>query len=221
MTIVRGQGASGEDTLASDVRAALTGTPKVLGPKHLYDEYGSELYERITTEAPEYYPARSRARDPEPARAGARRRARASWWSWGRGWPPRRARCCTPWPASGALERYVPFDVDESVVVACADELTEAYPGLTVHGVVGDFDSRPRPDPARPAPRVRLPGRHRRQPRARRSATPFLTELAELMGPTDALLLGTDLVKDRGHARGRLRRLRGRDRGVQQATCSR
>ena len=59
VTIVRGRGASGEDTLASDVRAALTGTPKVLGPKHLYDEYGSELYERITTEAPEYYPARS------------------------------------------------------------------------------------------------------------------------------------------------------------------
>ena len=35
----------------------------------------------------------------------------------------------------------MPFDVDESVVVACADELVEAYPGLTVHGVVGDFDS--------------------------------------------------------------------------------
>ena len=40
---------------------------------------------------------------------------------------------------AGSLRRYVPFDVDESVVQACAVELVELYPGLHVHGVVGDF----------------------------------------------------------------------------------
>ena len=40
---------------------------------------------------------------------------------------------------AGSLRRYVPFDVDESVVQACAVELVELYPGLRVHGVVGDF----------------------------------------------------------------------------------
>ncbi len=40
---------------------------------------------------------------------------------------------------NGSLRRYVPFDVDESVVEACAIELIEIYPGLDVHGVVGDF----------------------------------------------------------------------------------
>ena len=39
----------------------------------------------------------------------------------------------------GSLRRYVPFDFDPSVVEACALELTELYPGLDVHGVVGDF----------------------------------------------------------------------------------
>ena len=44
----------------------------------------------------------------------------------------------------GSLRRYVPFDVDPSVVEACAGELIELYPGLEVHGVVGDFEPRPR-----------------------------------------------------------------------------
>lgn len=194
VTIVRGQGASGEDTLASDVRAALTGTPKVLGPKHLYDEYGSELYERITTEAPEYYPARCEReilnrRAPELTE-GARELVEL-----GSGMASKTRALLYAMAGSGALERYVPFDVDESVVVACADELTEAYPGLTVHGVVGDFGSDLHLIP---------PGQHRvfaflggtvgnLEPSQR---TPFLTELAGLMGPTDTVLLGTDLVKE-------------------------
>ena len=34
----------------------------------------------------------------------------------------------------------MPFDVDETVVERLrASELAELYPGLTVHGVVGDF----------------------------------------------------------------------------------
>ncbi len=195
VTIVRGQGASGEDTLASDVRAALTVTPKVLGPKHLYDEYGSELYERITTEAPEYYPARSEReilnrRAPELTN-GARELVEL-----GSGMASKTRALLYAMAGSGALERYVPFDVDESVVVACADQLTEAYPGLTVHGVVGDFGSDLHLIP---------PGQHRvfaflggtvgnLEPSQR---TPFLTELAGLMGPTDTVLLGTDLVKER------------------------
>lgn len=194
VTILRGRGASGEDTLASDVRAALSGSPKVLGPKHLYDEYGSELYERITTDAPEYYPARAEReilnrRAPELTE-GARELVEL-----GSGMASKTRALLYAMAGSGALERYVPFDVDESVVVACADSLTEAYPGLTVHGVVGDFDCDLHLIPS---------GQHRvfaflggtvgnLEPSQR---TPFLTELAGLMGPTDALLLGTDLVKE-------------------------
>ncbi len=90
----------------------------------------------------------------------------------------------------------MPFDVDATVVEQCADELAELYPGLTVDGVVGDFqrDLAQIPDGEErlfaflggtignlyPAERER-----------------FLAALRELMGPTDRLLIGTDLVKDR------------------------
>ena len=107
-----------------------------------------------------------------------------SWSSSARARRRRRARCCTRWRAPGRCERYVPFDVDASVVEACADELTELYPGLDVHGVVGDFerDLERLPDGDRrlfaflggtignlyPAERARVPG----------------ARCASLMGPT-------------------------------------
>jgi len=194
VTIVRGEGASGEDTLASDVRDGLAASPKVLPPKYFYDARGSELYERITTVA-EYYPARCEReilnrRAPELT-AGARELVEL-----GSGMASKTRALLYAMAGSGALERYVPFDVDESVVVACAQELVDAYPGLTVHGVVGDFESDLGLIPS---------GQHRvfaflggtvgnlgAEQRER-----FLNEVAGLMGPTDALLLGTDLVKDR------------------------
>src|SRR3712207_403062 len=44
-------------SLADEVRAGLRRVPRELPPKLLYDERGSELFDRIT-ELPEYYPTR-------------------------------------------------------------------------------------------------------------------------------------------------------------------
>ena len=97
--------------------------------------------------------------------------------------------------AAGTLDRYVPFDVDESVVKASAEELAELYPGLAVHGVVGDFE---RDLGAIPDGERRLfaflggtIGNLEPEQRAR-----FLAGVRGLLGPTDRLILGTDLVKD-------------------------
>ena len=60
--------------MAEVVREGLSCPFKELPPKYFYDERGSELFERIT-EQPEYYPTRSRARDPARA-SGRDRRAR-------------------------------------------------------------------------------------------------------------------------------------------------
>jgi L-histidine N-alpha-methyltransferase len=80
-------------------------------------------------------------------------------------------------------------------VARCAEELCEVYPGLEVHGVIGDFQH----------DLVHLPDGDRRLfaflggtignflPNDR---VEFLGELADLMGAGDRLLLGTDLVKD-------------------------
>jgi L-histidine Nalpha-methyltransferase len=96
---------------------------------------------------------------------------------------------------AGSLRRYVPVDVSAEPVERCAEELCEVYPGLEVHGLIGDFHH----------DLVHLPDGERRLfaflggtignflPIER---TEFLAGLAELMGPNDRLLLGTDLVKD-------------------------
>jgi L-histidine N-alpha-methyltransferase len=97
---------------------------------------------------------------------------------------------------AGTLERYVPVDVSEVTVRACADQLVAEYPGLDVHGLVGDFERHLDHLPDGRGPRLIaflggtignfLPGARRR----------FLRTLARRLGPHDHLLLGTDLVKD-------------------------
>ena len=118
----------------------------------------------------------------------------------------------------GSLERYVPFDVDESVVHACAAELTEIYPGLEVHGVVGDFgrDLERIPDGRRrlfaflggtignlyPAERARFLAAHAADDGSRR---PARDRHRPRQGP--------------GGARGRLQRQRRASRPSSTATC--
>jgi L-histidine N-alpha-methyltransferase len=98
---------------------------------------------------------------------------------------------------AGTLTRYVPVDVSAEPVERCAEELCEVYPGLEVHGLIGDFHR----------DLVHLPDGDGRLfaflggtignflPDDRLE---FLAGLAALMGPGDRLLLGTDLVKDVG-----------------------
>ena len=54
----------------------------------------------------------------------------------------------------GQLVRYVPVDVTEGMVRDCAQELTSEYPGLQVHGVVGDFERHLSQVPAPRGPRL-------------------------------------------------------------------
>jgi L-histidine N-alpha-methyltransferase len=184
------------DTLVEDVRDGLTRSLKELPPKYFYDERGSELFDRITS-LPEYYPTRaerqilnrhaprivavSAAEELVELGSGSASKTRALLYAMA---------------GHGSLRRYVPFDVDPSVVEACALELTELYPGLEVHGVVGDFG---RDLDCIPAGRRRLfaflggtIGNLLPDERA-----VFLAQLREQMGPDDRLVIGTDLVKDR------------------------
>jgi L-histidine Nalpha-methyltransferase len=184
------------DRLADDVRAGLLREPKELPPKYFYDARGSELFDRITT-LPEYYPTRCEReilnrRAPEIVRrAGA-----AELVELGSGSASKTRALLYAMAGEGTLRRYVPFDVSESTVESCAAELVELYPGLRVHGVVGDF--------ARDL--ERLPDGERRlfaflggtvgnlYPDQRAA---LLEGLRRLMGDEDRLIIGTDLVKDR------------------------
>ena len=187
------------DTLAGDVRAGLSREPKALPPKYFYDGVGSELFERITT-LPEYYPTRcereilNRRAPAIAAETGATELVEL-----GSGSASKTRALLYAMAGRGALRRYVPFDVSESVVAGCAAELVELYPGMRVHGVVGDFERDLERLPAVPDGGVRvfafLGGTIGNLYPHERVA--FLGRVRALMEPRDRLLLGTDLVKDR------------------------
>jgi L-histidine N-alpha-methyltransferase len=182
--------------LAADVRAGLTSTPKTLPPKWFYDARGSELFDEITR-LPEYYLTR-RERSLLQAHAGdiARVSSADTLVELGSGTSEKTAFLLDALSAHGSLRRYVPFDVDESVLRQAKEEVVAAYPGLAVQAVVGDFEHHlpllPRGDGRRLVAFLGSTiGNLLPQERVR-----FLTTLAAGFAPGDALLMGTDLVKE-------------------------
>lgn len=189
-------GPNDERTLADDVLDGLTRPLKELPPKHLYDARGSELFDQIC-ELPEYYQTRTerlileRNADAIVERTGAVELVEL-----GSGSATKTRVLLDAMARAGALARYVPVDVSASTVHAVAELFAEEYPGLQVHGVVGDFERHLGHLPAPAGPRLVPflggtignfpPGSRRR----------FLRSLSKTLHPDGFLLLGTDLVKD-------------------------
>ncbi|MGW1974610.1 L-histidine N(alpha)-methyltransferase [Streptomyces sp. NPDC001889] len=177
--------------LRDDVLHGLTRTPKELPPKWFYDARGSELFEEITR-LPEYYPTRAEreiliARAPAIAAAtGARTLVEL-----GSGSSEKTRHLLDALPQ---LRSYVPVDVSESALTGAAGALLEERPGLHIHALIADF-TRGLVLPGTPGPRlvVFLGGTIGNLLPAERAR--FLGSVRTLLGPGDALLLGTDLVK--------------------------
>ena len=187
---------SGQGSLAEAVRAGLLGERRELPPRCLYDERGSELFDRIT-ELPEYYPARAeRAILNRYAPAIVTGMDAQELLELGSGVASKTRALLYAMAGAGTLRRYVPFDVDPSVIRRSAEELTALYPGLAVHGVVGDFGRHlaDLPPPAGPRLVAFLGGTiGNLDSRARAE---MLRGLRRLLREDDRLLLGADLVKD-------------------------
>ena len=189
-------GGAEERTLAEDVLDGLTRPFKELPPKHFYDARGAELFDRIC-ELPEYYPTRTeRAILDDAAAELAALTGAVELVELGSGTAAKTRVLLDALHAAGTLARYVPVDVTEQMVRDCADELTLEYPGLRVHGVIGDFERHldQVPDAAGPRLVVFLGGTIGNFPPGSRRR--FLRQIAALLGPRDHLLMGTDLVKD-------------------------
>lgn len=183
--------------LRNDVRDGLSRTPKSLPPKWFYDSAGSDLFDRITR-LPEYYPTRAEAailRDR--ARLVAAATGADTLVELGSGTSEKTRMLLDAMSAAGTLRRFVPFDVDRSVLESASAALTSEYPGLAIEAVCGDFERHlaeiPRGGRRLVAFLGSTIGNLTPGPRAA-----FLNALGEALEPGDALLLGTDLVKDAG-----------------------
>ncbi|GAB2669731.1 L-histidine N(alpha)-methyltransferase [Kribbella swartbergensis] len=181
--------------LREDVRAGLTADPKWLPPKWFYDARGSELFEQITR-LPEYYPTRAE-REILRTRAGdiAAITKAHTLVELGSGSSEKTRLLLDGLRDHGTLTTFVPLDVSESALREAADAITADYPGLEVHGVVGDFTAHLDKLPGE-APRVVafLGGTIGNLLPAERAA--FYASVREVLEPGEWFLLGTDLVKD-------------------------
>ncbi len=129
------------DSLPADVRHGMELPLKEIPPKYFYDARGSELFEQITS-LPEYYPTRcERAllnrHAPEIVEVtGAEELVEL-----GSGTASKTRALLYAMAGCGRLRSYIPFDCSESVVRECVELLEELFPGVWLHGVVGDFES--------------------------------------------------------------------------------
>ena len=183
------------DSLRADARAGLTATPKSLPPKWFYDERGSELFDKITL-LDEYYPTRAERSILRAAAAGIAAATRArTLVELGSGSADKTRLLLDALRDEGTLDRYVPVDVSEAALIAASRRVLGSYPGLAVHAVVSDFDEHlGLPEGGGPRLVAFLGGTIGNLLPARRAE--FLASVRSRLGEGDALLLGTDLVKD-------------------------
>ncbi|MEV3903131.1 L-histidine N(alpha)-methyltransferase [Mycobacterium sp. NPDC050551] len=186
---------SAATALRRDVLAGLTATPKSLPPKWFYDSVGSELFDEITR-LPEYYPTRTEAgilreRAAEiVAASGADTLVEL-----GSGTSEKTRMLLDAMRDNGSLRRFIPFDVDPSVLRSAGAAIEREYPGVEIDAVCGDFEEHlgklPQVGRRLVAFLGSTIGNLTAGPRAG-----FLAALADTLQPGDSLLLGTDLVKD-------------------------
>ena len=125
--------------IRDEIRSGLLATPKTLPTKYIYDDRGSELFERICT-LPEYYQTRTEYKilmsyaDRMIKLTGADELVEL-----GSGAATKTRVLLDAMEQAKQLRFYVPFDVSEGIVRRVAQELVNEYEGLQVHGVVGDF----------------------------------------------------------------------------------
>ncbi|MBB2770465.1 MULTISPECIES: L-histidine N(alpha)-methyltransferase [Mycolicibacterium] len=188
-------GDAAAQALRRDVRDGLTANPKTLPPKWFYDSVGSDLFDQITR-LPEYYPTRAEAailRDRSgeiAAVTGADTLVEL-----GSGTSEKTRMLLSALREHGTLRRFVPFDVDASVLQNAGAALAEEYAGLEIEAVCGDFEEHLGKIPQGGRRVIAFLGSTIGNLTAAPRAS-FLAALADTMAPGDALLLGTDLIKD-------------------------
>ena len=180
--------------LEADVRRGLSASPKSLPPKWFYDKVGSDLFEAIT-QLPEYYPTRAEAEILQrESGAIAAASGADTLVELGSGSSTKTRLLLDALQTRQTLRRYVALDVSAAAIEGAAGSLVDDYPGLSVHGLVADFDHHLDLIPGGGSRLIAFLGgtigNFEPEPRQQ-----FLSAIGEQLGPSDTFLLGTDLVK--------------------------
>ena len=182
-------------TLEDDVVKGLTADERCIPAKWFYDELGSQLFDEIT-KLDEYYPFRAEREILQTRAAEIIAASNAdSLVELGSGTSEKSRVLLDAMAAADQLKRYVPFDVSEEILRIAASQIHAEYPGIEVHGIVGDFDRHIPLVPIGGTGMVAFLGSTigNFEPRAR---TQFIADVVEALEPGGTFLLGTDLVKD-------------------------
>ena len=183
----------------ADVVRGLGARPRTLPAKYFYDERGSELFDQITR-LDAYYPTRTErgileTYGDELVDAIGKDSALIEY---GSGSSEKTRILLGALHARRTLAAYVPIDISEDYLLATAERLRAAYPGLPVLPVAADY-TEPFDLPALPPETARrvvfFPGS------TIGNFTPaeaegFLRQMGAVAGGGGAVLLGVDQEKD-------------------------
>lgn len=183
--------------IAEDVRAGLSADPKSLPPKLFYDRAGSELFEQIT-QLPEYYLTRTeqsifdaQADDILEAAGGG-----LTVIELGAGTAAKTRTILKSLLRRQLSVRFYPIDVSPAALAIAQTNLSDLTPALRIFPLVGDYSQGvARLKDARDRKLVLFIGSSigNYEPA---EAAQLLQRIRESLHTGDALLLGTDMVKD-------------------------
>jgi Uncharacterized conserved protein len=181
--------------LAEVIARGLSGVPKSLPPRVLYDERGSRLFEQITT-LPEYYPTEAeRALLSSSAAQIADATGMRTLVELGAGVLDKSRILIDAGLAGGTLDYYIPVDISVEVLEQSARELQLRYPSLSIGPREADFmDELAIGELESPVVVSFLGGTIGNLFPMER--IDFLRRMGSAAGPGNYLLIGTDLVKD-------------------------
>jgi dimethylhistidine N-methyltransferase len=178
----------------ADVLQGLSEEQKAIPARWLYDDAGSELFEKIT-QLPEYYPTRAetqilKSQGDEFADLIGADRAVVEFGSGSSVKTPLLLHAINP-------AAYVPLDIAGDFLRASSAELAAKFPGLPVYPVEADFMRRVElPDEVSNLPKLGFfPGSTIGNMVAR-TAVDLLRTMRQTLGQESKLLIGMDLIKD-------------------------
>jgi L-histidine N-alpha-methyltransferase len=182
------------DDAGLELLRALRSRPRSVPPRWLYDDRGSELFDRITR-LPEYYQTEAE-REILDANSStiAEITGATTVIELGSGTSDKTRTMLDAFVAHGVIERFVPLDVSEATLLGASEMLSERYPGLAVQPVVGDFTRHLNRLPSGGARLVVFLGGTIGNFHVEQRAA-FLGALSDVLAPGDWIAVGIDLVK--------------------------